>query len=129
MNKRGRRPRQTIAVIPAKEFLDKVVLTHAFVPERIYLDEAALVTQVFDSVFNDHCRPTDEIVKTCFNMTSYADEGDIAFVHDLVDNNMAYLSELLQVAKEKAERIIPCYNYAGLYRISWDTRSIYMKVL
>lgn len=129
MRRSGRRPKQIIAVIPAKEFLDNVVRYHAFIPERIYLDEAALVANVFDSVFNDYCRGTKDIVQTCFNMTSYADEGDIAYVHDLIDNNMVFLSDLLQQAKDKVKTIIPCYNYADLYRISWETRSIYMKVL
>lgn len=118
-----------IVIIPTKEFLNNILATHSFVPSRIYLHECSLVSSVFDLVFNDFCPHTNEVVKNCFSMTSYADQGDIEYVHELIDNNLTYYADLLKEARDKVSTIIPFYNYADLCRISWETKSIYMKAL
>jgi len=127
--RRERVEKTPIIIIPAKEFLDNILKTHSFVPKRIYLDESCLVSSVFDFVFNDHLPETADIVKSCFSMTSYADQGDIEYVHELIGTNLTYYADLLKEARDKIDRLIPFYSYADLYRISWETKSIYMKAL
>lgn len=127
--RKGKERPAPIVIIPAKEFLEKVLATHSFVPSRIYLDEGCLVSSVFDLVFNDLHPQTDDVVKDCFSMTSYADQGDIEYVHELIDNNLNYYADLLKEARDKIDKIIPFYSYADLYRISWETKCIYMKAL
>ncbi len=124
-----RHKRNEIAVIPARKFLNTVLLTHSFMPDKVYLDEGILVSAVFDAVFNDHVMTADELFKHCCNVTSYAGLEEIADVKRIIADNMPYYAELLSEARDNIKQSIPFYNYADLYRISWETRSIYLKAL
>lgn len=125
----GRRRRSPVVVIPAREFINKVSFLNAFIPEGVYLDEANFIGNVFDNVFNELDIPISEIARTCFHMVPHADLDDIAFARGIIDENFSHFADLLRLAKDNARDYMPSYNYVDLVRISWDTKSLYLKVL
>lgn len=126
---RGSRTRSEIAIIPARKFLNTILLTQSFIPDKVYLDEGILVAAVFDAVFNDFIMTADELFKHCCNVTSYAGLDEISAVKRIIADNMPYYAELLSDARDNIKQSIPFYNYADIYRISWETKSIYLKAL
>lgn len=125
----GRRRESTTVILPAREFFNRVHLLNAFIPEGIYLDEANFIGSVFDNVFNNLDAPISEVTKTCFHTIPYADVDDIGFAKEVIGDSFDCFADLLRLAKDNARAYLPGYNYIDLVRISWDTKSLYLKVL
>lgn len=125
----GRRRPAQIVVIPAREFINCVQLIYAFIPKGLYMDEANFVSSVFDNVFNEVDVDINDLVSGCIHTERFADVDDISFVKEMLDDSFSDFADLLRNAKDNARSYMPGYNYADLVRISWDTKSLYLKAL
>lgn len=116
-------------VLPARQLFRRIELLEYFIPEGVFLDKNALVSLLSDVTFNGY-DPTDaDAIKNCIDYYPFIDKEDIDYGKNLIHECMPQLEEALTLANKDASEYVPSFNYLDLVRISWSTRSLYLKVL